>query len=971
MARVRGPIKILSETWLDATRLPGERATAALGCIVVVGALTLARYGTTHSRLAAGAVLLLALAALVFSRRRSAKQWRDSAWVVRHVAGGVDSEKAERALRALSLVDEKGQAISAGTSSELARAHVQRSLNALPFDRITAAARRQGTRLGSAAIVFALVALALFVLNPWAVFEGGDILFARHGIAPLAMRWIGDTQLDARPPGYLHQEAHEESPYNALSAPRGTLLTFRGVATHSSRRLALTDGESEVPFVDDGNGRVVARWPLADSVDLKIVARFGDVVIEEPEGTAVTSIADEAPVVTLEGAPRQVVLAPPGGGDDVSEIPIRYEASDDHGLREVHLVLRSAGKEERRVLAHPDSDTRSDRGGYVLRAGDPFVKRSHAAIEVSVEAKDNDPITGPKWGKSEVITLVPPEVGEPNARRIDALKKLRDQLVETLAWRIGHDIPGKAPDRKSYFDEEKKRAQSDADTVEVTLTSSYAGLKISGRLQAMVRGKMLKLRSALDKEIVNASAPARADVLKGTERIVLVVDAIIQGLDVSGTRETAKELADVADDLAVSTTEMQKPIELPHGNARADAAVTVLAGGARSLMRYGTEGRDIGEIVTVDLLRVARARTATDYPHADLAARDLAARLHQPDPSFGSQGKSGRAGGESGGGRGTPGDSASEGGDDVDQAANEAAKSLERLAEDHAGNMGSMEQALSGAASADELKALTEEAKKHAEAVREATRSLPSIGGGSDSWTSKGSAAREHADQMAHSLEQGNPADAVTSGRSALQALDEAKRVAQSEHWSMFSHDGPDKKLDDARQKLEPEVKWAEDKLAELRKKAAERAAGDLSKGGQEEDKLADRAHEIGEKGREQGDLPAPALDALEAAEKAAREAARALQRGEGDKGLERQQDAQRKLEMAKQALGQDDGDDDPHGEDGDGHSMSTTDHADIPKADAHKGPEEFRRRVIQGLGQPSGGKERDAIRRYAEGLLR
>ena len=69
---------------------------------------------------------------------------------------------------------------------------------------------------------------------------------------------------------------------------------------------------------------------------------------------------------------------------------------------------------------------------------------------------------------------------------------------------------------------------------------------------------------------------------------------------------------------------------------------------------------------------------------------------------------------------------------------------------------------------------------------------------------------------------------------------------------------------------------------------------------------MADRAHELGQKGREQGELPAPALDALDAAEKAAREAARALQRGAGDKGLERQQDAQRKLEMAKQALGDD-----------------------------------------------------------------
>ena len=61
--------------------------------------------------------------------------------------------------------------------------------------------------------------------------------------------------------------------------------------------------------------------------------------------------------------------------------------------------------------------------------------------------------------------------------------------------------------------------------------------------------------------------------------------------------------------------------------------------------------------------------------------------------------------------------------------------------------------------------------------VRDAVRPLPSVGGGSDSWTSKGAAAREHAEQMAKAMEQGNVADAVQSGRSALGALDEAARV--------------------------------------------------------------------------------------------------------------------------------------------------------------------------------------------------
>ncbi|MEO6418283.1 MAG: DUF4175 domain-containing protein, partial [Polyangiaceae bacterium] len=245
---------------------------------------------------------------------------------------------------------------------------------------------------------------------------------------------------------------------------------------------------------------------------------------------------------------------------------------------------------------------------------------------------------------------------------------------------------------------------------------------------------------------------------------------------------------------------------------------------------------------------------------------------------------------------------------------------------------------------------------------------LPSVGAGSDSWTSKGAAAREHADQMAHSLEQGNPADAVTSGRNALQALDEAKRTAQRERFSSFSTPGEadsEKRIDEARKKLEPEVKWAEEKLEGLQKKAAERAGSDLSTSGDEENKMAERAKKLGDKGREQA-LPAPAIDSLEAAERAAREAARALKRGEATKALDKQHEAQRLLEMAKEALGNSEGD-----RSGEGDGDMSTDHAEIPKADAHKGPEDFRRRVIKGLGQPSSGRHKDAVRRYAEGLLR
>ncbi len=950
-------LRPLVEAWTETVRAPKRRATVALSIVVFLGAMLLARQGTGATRLVA-ALLVVVFAALV-----QAYGWHerrvlgDPGRAIQRLVGGVDPERAARALRALTL--ERG---GDGTSKELAALHLDRTLRALPHDRVEDGARSFGFGLGVLALCAAGLGLAALAYEPWAPAEGADVLFARGGVAPVGMTWLDDLDVRARPPDYLHMEERAHSPYAPMALPYGTLLTVRGVPTHRGRRLALTDGASEVPFVDDGAGQVVARWPLAATMELRIVARFGEVVIPEPVTTTVKSIADRAPVVTLEDAPRKILLAVRTDSDDV---PIRYEASDDHGLREVHLVLRSGSREERRVLARLDGETRRDRGGHVLRIADPFIKKSHAPIEVRVEAKDNDPLTGPKWGASPAITIVPPDVGEPEAQRVEALRKLRDALVDSLAWRMGATMPKETLALRRFIAEEAKGVDENGELLDATLTSSYAGVRVAGRLQAMFRGSMRKVREAMDKEANGASRTTHAALVKASERIVLVVDAALQGLGLADARAAALKLADVADDLVLGATQIQRPLEVARGAARADAAVTVLRGGGRAMTRLGALGRDLGEIVEADLLRVARGRGAEDMPHAELAARDLAARLHQPDPSFAARGKSGHAGGESGGGRGMPGDD--EGGSgDAEQAFNEAARDIDKLASDHATGMGETERALSQAASEDDVKELSEEAKKHAQAVRDATKAMPTIGAGSDSWTSKGAAAREHAEQMARSLETGNPSDAVSSGKSALQALDEARRTAARERWmGLGDPAGADKKLDDAKKKLEPEVKWAEQALEKLRKKAAERAGKDLQKHGDEEEQMAQRGAQIKEKGG-QGALPQPALEALDGAEKAGHEAARALRQGQIDRALEMQREAQRQLEQAKEALGKSSEQD--RGEGGD---RDAFDAIDIPKADQHKGPEEFRRRVIKGLGQPASGRQKDAVRRYAEGLLR
>jgi hypothetical protein len=968
------PLQRLAEAWRSTTRASRRRVAVALVALVWVLALLVARHGTLRSRLGAGAAIGVSVVLAVGWRLVELRRLRRPERILRGIAGGVDREGAERALRALSLVGPDGDVRGDvdGTSPELARLHVERSLAALPIERIVERAARGAARLGVAALVVGVCVAGVTIANAWSVLEGADVLVARRGRAPVAMHWLDDLDIAGRPPEYLHDTEVHEIAMSSLVLPYGTLVTLRGAQLHPGRRLLLSDGTTEVPFVDDGTDHVVARWPVTASTTLHVVARFGDVVVQEPDALPIESIPDAAPIVTLEGAPRQVLLA-----DQTEDIPIRYTAIDDHGLREVHLVLRSGVGEDRRVLSHLDGETKVDKGGQLLRLRDRFIEKSHAPIEVVVEAKDNDPLTGPKWGASAAITLIPPDVGEPEARRLEGLRDVRNALVDSLAWRLAHDAPADAAGRRSLAVEDRKDFDLDDRILGSALETTYAGVRVPGRVRAMIAAREQRMRKAIEAEERAPSPTTHAAVVRTTEQFVLVIDAIIRGLGQRDTRASAKILADVADDLATGANQAtaDAPEDRSRGAVRMDAATVVLSGGGRVMKRLGELGRDIGEIVEADLARVKRARDGADWMHAELAARDLSARLREPDPSFGSRGSSARGGGESGGGRGAPGEG-DEGGsspDEVSRAFNEARGDLEQLAQDHAGEIGKIEKDLAGATSEDDLDALKEEAKRHAEAVREAAKQLPNVGQGSDSWTSKGAAARELAEQMARSLEQMHPDQASQSGKSAVGSLDEAKKMLQKGGWFDDPTGEEQKKVDDARRKLDAEQKWAEQAVKEMRQKAAERARKQLQQGGDEEGKLADRARELGQRGRDKAGLPDEAVDSIDDAERASRQAAEALKQGQADKGLEKQRDAQRSLEQALQQL-------DRQGDEDSSPSSSQEDasrgppdkgNVDVPGKGGHKGPDEFRRRVVQGLAQPSGGALKDAVHRYAEGLLR
>lgn len=959
------PLIQLARSARAATRRARWQGGLACSSLVAVVALLVARDGTTRARVGAAlaivAVLVLSVGVELVQRARM----RDPERLLRGAVRRVDPTSADRALRALSLLGPAVGARPDGTSAELASMHVARTLAQIPSDQVLERASRFATRLAATAAIVGVCAVAVGLANAWSLLEGANVLLARRGVAPFFMQWLEGVDINGRPPDYLHQsEVHQALQSSLL--PYGTVLTMRGVPTHPGRRLLLTDGVSEVPFVDDGAGGVVARWLLTADQTLRVAARFGEVVIPAPDPVEIHVLLDEAPTVSLEGAPREIHLV-----EATEDVSVRYDVADDHGLREVHLVLRSGAREERRVLARLDGETKTFRGGSVLKLRDAFLAKSHAPVSVTVEAKDGDPLSGPKWGSSEAITIIPPAVGEPEALRLDALRSLRSALVESLAWRLENDRSVDAERRKAEAAEDASLAAEDDKKIDHVLEATYGGLHVASRIRSLVAAQQQSMHKALRAEYRAPSDASHAGVVRATERFVLVADAIVRGLSVRDARTTAKPLADVAEDLALGESQAQSDaLDIrSRGTARADAASEVLASGGSMLLRLGQLGRDLGEIVQADLGRVARARTGADLPHAELAARDLAARLRQPDPSFASRGRAQSA--LMAGGSGGPGGDEQPASDDVEQAFNEAAQDLERLAQDHAGAVAKTEQALAGATSDAELKQLRDEAKRHARTIREAARLLPAVGQGSDSWTSKGSAARELAEQMAQSLEDGRPDDAVQSGRSAGGSLDEAKKILQRGRFTDDLRGEDQKRVDQVRVVLEAELRWAEDQLRDLRRRAADRAREQLQQGGADEERLADRARELAQRGGGNASFPQQAITAIEDAERAARQAAEALKQGEADRGLDRQREVQRELEAARQQLRGDDEDESARsGDEGDGRAAAA-DPVLIPGARDHKGPEEFRRRVLRGLGQRSNGALRDAVKRYAEGLLR
>lgn len=940
-----------------------SRAAAVTLLAVTMGLLLLARGGTEPARLVAAVGLLLAWSSFLLRPWLHRRALSDDRRAIRKLMGKSQPEHAAKLLRAHDL--KQRVTVDSGVSPELAALHFDRLLQRADRSQIERewdAVRRRWRLL---ALIAAGGTVAILALMPFRVFEGLNVLLSRQGIAPVAVQWVEFPYVEAQAPAYLGRRELRLGWQTAGVLPQGTTLRVRGRPARDGRTLVVTNGKDEVPFVDDGGGAVVATWVLEESASLRIAARFGDTLILEPQSVQLYAQPDRVPEVVVDNAPRELDLA------TLQQLEVRWSAADDHQLSQVDLVLRSGGREERRTLERPAQGVRAASGALLLQASDEFLERAFLPVIVRVEAKDNHAERGEVWGRSQAIVIRPPSVGAPQTERHAALSSLLDELVDVLAAHHALERAPAASEGKSSRAETARAVRQGLAELRVrvnalegkardVLERQYAGLTISKGLANFVIGRL----QALSKEFARGTQRLTPQQRESLERGTLALDSAFTALARRDARDVSKALGDVADEAAFAARQAQEGEEiLEESTERLDLAIDVISEGAVNLRKLGVLGADIGSVAAADLWRVRTSREQNDFLHAELAALHLAARLHRPNPSFGAKGGGGGAV-ESGMGS-SGGQSAQPEGEpsDADSAFDRLARELAELAEEHADALERSASALDDAESQLQDDGLSAEAKRRADELRRAVLSLPQPGEAPSTSRASAALSREHAGAMAHEFENLDFDQAVESGRRARASAEEALRRGDLDDWTQRA-------TQQAAEAINEQLAWAQQQQQQRKRQRENQAREALSEVARLERELSERAGRLASEPGQDVALPQEVQERLREAEKFMREASHRLGSGDGETGVRLQRQAQRLLEESEtgQTSDQERSSQQP-AEQRAGRNSGFG--GEVPAADDRKAAEEFRRRVLEGLGRSGGGRLSPAVKRYAEGLLR
>lgn len=906
---------------------------------LVLGGLV-ARQGTALTRSAAALLIAGVLVGLVWVRLRRSRGASDPLRAVRVALRPVDAELGRRALRAARLL--QAPAARSARSAEMARLHFTQVVEQASLDAVRAEAGRRATRLRWLGAVGLAAASVLIAFEGQKLGEGFNVLLAQEGRAPLSSRWLREIRVVARAPDYVGGRSVPLHGRGRQVLPVGTELSLRGRPRLAGRNLVWTDGQAAIPLVSDGAGGVVAHYTVSEDTSLEVAAVFGGVQVAQRGSLQILARPDQAPKVTLREAPRTLRLR------DLRRLELHWGAQDDYGLRQVDLVLRSGSREERRPLAHFEGEVLRESGAHALSPGDPFLREMFLPVEVSIEARDNDPFGGSKWGSSHGVTIQPRALGEAQAERYLALAEARGRYVDALATLLDESVAG-----PTELEPEARALRA----LERALSGNYSGLTVRPGLRNFALGQVQRLPPE--------GAPAKQR-RKGLGALLVGFDAAFAGLARTDAEELSVSLGNVAEEVRV-WAERAGRAEGPRQESLAnlERSLSLLAGGSQQLKLLGLLGADLGAVAEAGLGRIRAALSRQDLLHTELAAQFLSERLRRPTPSFSSSG--GGEGmpnpGPSGRGQGSGDGQPSSAPDEFDRLA----RDLTQLAQEHSDSVRQVRQSLDPTQSQEARRPLAEAAARRAAELRRVAQALPDPGYRPGTPEAAAALVAEQVRTMARHMDSLRLESALQAADGSLKALEAATRRAQ--------RPSVEAQLDAVQKAVEEQRRWLAEQRQAGQERAERAARPQLQQAGRREQELARLARELSERGQQQGSaLPKPLKERLRSAQLLMQRAAQQLRQGRGAAGLQSQEKAQKLLEGADQgATRPDSGQRAQSRPAGGREGVSGRDEfgGPVPDADPGAAAEAFRRRVVESLAKGQPGQVGEALERYAEGLIR
>lgn len=336
-----------------------------------------------------------------------------------------------------------------GFSPELARAHIEQAarLSSAADLAPLAPARPLGRRallLGTLCGLFGL-GLVLFprvlggrLVELWRGEAGQPAAAEERSGVPL----VGDIRLR-----YVYP-AYSGLPPQELAGSDGSLRALRGSKVELSARalvpvsralLVLEGGaRQQIEATLDGDGTLHASLSLLQDG----AYRFGLI-----DGSGTLHLDSRPhPISVVPDQPPQVRLLEPATDlelDELAQLDLAWEASDDFGLARVELVLQGlegGGEPERRALPLEPAGRRQGSGQTRLALAELGMEPGDR-LQLWVEATDNDTVSGAKTGASARRTVIILSAQQRHDAATAQARQVWESMIRLLGTRLELDFP--------------------------------------------------------------------------------------------------------------------------------------------------------------------------------------------------------------------------------------------------------------------------------------------------------------------------------------------------------------------------------------------------------------------------------------------------------------------------------------------------------------------------------------------------